>query len=62
MKSASNNTKAKESAKGQIAPQEFESRLRRGGKRAAMQKHFGAMAGPSELSTNKANRSSWVQQ
>jgi hypothetical protein len=46
-------------AKGEIARQALESRLQRGGKLAVMQRHFGTMRGPSDLSTNKAYRRSW---
>jgi hypothetical protein len=46
-------------AKGEIARQALESRLQRAGKLAVMQRHFGAMAGPSDLSTNKIYRRSW---
>ena len=46
-------------AKGEIARQALESRLQRTGKLAVMQRHFGAMRGPSDLSTNKTYRRSW---
>ena len=46
-------------AKGEIARQALESRLQRGGKLGVMQRHFGTMRGPSDLSTNKAYRRSW---
>ena len=46
-------------AKGEIARQALESRLQRGGKLAVMQRHFGAMRGPADLSTNKTYRRSW---
>jgi len=46
-------------AKGEIARQALESRLQRGGKLAVMQRYFGAMRGPADLSTNKAYRRSW---
>jgi hypothetical protein len=46
-------------AKGEIARQALESRLQRGGKLAVMPRHFGAMRGPSDLSTNKTYRRSW---
>ena len=45
--------------KGEIARQALESRLQRGGKLAVMQRHFGTMRGPSDLSTNKTYRRSW---
>jgi len=46
-------------AKGEIARQALESRLQRGGKLAVIQRHFGTMRGPADLSTNKAYRRSW---
>ena len=46
-------------AKGEIARQALESRLQRGGKLAVIQRHFGAMRGPADLSTNKTYRRSW---
>jgi len=46
-------------AKGEIARQALESRLQRGGKLAVMQRHFGTMRGPSDLSTNKSYRRNW---
>lgn len=46
-------------AKGETAGQALESRLQREGKLAVMQRHFGAMRGPADLSTNKAYRRSW---
>lgn len=46
-------------AKGEIARQALESRLQHGGKLAVMNRHFGAMRGPSDLSTNKSYRRSW---
>jgi hypothetical protein len=45
--------------KGEIARQALESRLQRSGKLAVMQRHFGAMSGPADLSTNKTYRRSW---
>jgi Ribbon-helix-helix protein, copG family len=45
--------------KGEIARQAIEERLRRKGKLSVMQRHFGAMRGPADLSTNKAYRRSW---
>lgn len=46
-------------AKGEIARQALEARLQRGGKLAVMHRHFGAMRGPADLSTNKTYRRSW---
>ena len=45
--------------KGEIARQALELRLQRSGKLSVMSKHFGAMRGPSDLSTNKAHRKTW---
>jgi hypothetical protein len=45
--------------KGEIARQAIEDRLRRRGKLSVMQRHFGVMRGPADLSTNKAYRRSW---
>jgi hypothetical protein len=54
-------TEARETglAKGEIARQALESRLQQGGKLAVMQRHFGSMTGPSDLSTNKNHRRTW---
>lgn len=46
-------------AKGEIARQALESRLQRSGKLAVMQRHFGTVRGPSDLSTNKRYRRTW---
>ena len=46
-------------AKGEIARQALESRLRQGGKLAVMHRHFGVMRGPTDLSTNKSYRRDW---
>ena len=46
-------------AKGEIARQALESRLRRAGKLNVMRHYFGTMSGPPELSTNKAYRRRW---
>jgi hypothetical protein len=46
-------------AKGEIARQALESRLKRRDKLAVMRRNFGAMHGPSDLSTNKAYRQNW---
>ena len=48
-------------AKGEIARQALESRLKGRGKLAVMRRNFGAMNGPSDLSTNKAYRQSWTK-
>jgi hypothetical protein len=46
-------------AKGEIARQALEIRLQKSGKLAVMQRHFGTMRGPADLSTNKLYRRSW---
>jgi len=46
-------------AKGEIARQALEARLKRTGKLSVMSRHFGAVRGPADLSTNKAYRSKW---
>ena len=48
-------------AKGEIARQALEVRLQRGGKLAVMQRYFGAMRGPADLSTNKSYRRQWAK-
>ncbi|PYR99127.1 MAG: hypothetical protein DMG15_10980 [Acidobacteria bacterium] len=46
-------------AKGEIARQALEARLQSTGKLSAMERHFGCMSGPADLSTNKAYRRVW---
>jgi len=46
-------------AKGEIARQALEMRLKRSGKLSVMSSHFGTVRGPSDLSTNKAYRKKW---
>jgi hypothetical protein len=46
-------------AKGEIARQALELRLKGGGKLSVMSRHFGAMRGPADLSTNKSYRKRW---
>lgn len=48
-------------AKGEIARQALESRLQHRGKLAVMQRYFGTMRGPADLSTNKSHRRNWKQ-
>jgi hypothetical protein len=45
--------------KGEIARQALAARLQRDGKLMVMKRYFGAMRGPSDLSTNKAYRRQW---
>ena len=45
--------------KGEIARQALESRIQNGGRLPVMQRHFGTMLGPSDLSTSKAYRRTW---
>ena len=46
-------------AKGEIARQALAARLRESRKLAVMQRHFGTVRGPADLSTNKAYRRTW---
>ena len=46
-------------AKGEIARQALESRLQRRGGLAVMQRYFGTIQGPADLSTNKEHRRRW---
>jgi hypothetical protein len=46
-------------AKGEIARQALELRLKRSGKLSVMSRHFGAVSGPTDLSTNKSYRKKW---
>jgi hypothetical protein len=46
-------------AKGVIVRQALESRLRSSGKLSTMERHFGSMRGPADLSTNKEYRRNW---
>jgi len=46
-------------AKGEIARQALESRLQSRGKSSVMERHFGCMRGPPDLSTNKLYRRVW---
>ena len=46
-------------AKGEIARQALESRLHHDGKLSVMQRHFGSMRGPADLSTNRIHRRHW---
>jgi len=45
--------------KGEIARQALAARLQRGGRLVVMKRYFGAMRGPSDLSTNKSYRRQW---
>lgn len=42
--------------KGELTRQALAAHLERRGQLAVMQRHFGAMRGPADLSTNKAYR------
>ena len=46
-------------AKGEIARQALEARLNQNGKVTVMERYFGTMDGPSDLSTNKSHRRAW---
>lgn len=48
-------------SKGEIARQAIEARLRKDGTLSVMSRHFGAMRGPADLSTNKAYRRAWTK-
>ena len=46
-------------AKGEIARQALETRLRGSRRLTVMRRYFGAMRGPADLSSNKAYRRAW---
>ena len=46
-------------AKGRDGGAALAARLERRGRLAVMPRHFGAMRGPADLSTNKAYRRTW---
>lgn len=46
-------------SKGEIARQALEARLRQRGALQVMSRHFGSVAGPADLSTNRAYRRTW---
>jgi len=48
-------------AKGEIARQALKSRLQSSGKLSVMERHFGSVSGPADLSTNKAYRRKWKE-
>jgi hypothetical protein len=45
--------------KGEIARQALEARLRSAGKLSTIERYFGCMSGPADLSTNKVYRRNW---
>jgi ribbon-helix-helix CopG family protein len=45
--------------KGEIARQALDFRLQSSGKLSVIERHFGSMRGPADLSTNKAYRRNW---
>jgi len=45
--------------KGEVVRQALADRLQQRGQLAVMSRHFGAMSGPTDLSTNKAYRRTW---
>jgi hypothetical protein len=45
--------------KGELVRQAITARLRKSGALPVMSRHFGAMRGPADLSTNKAYRRAW---
>lgn len=46
-------------SKGELARQALTDRLRKSGTLSVMQRHFGSMEGPKDLSVNKAYRRQW---
>jgi hypothetical protein len=46
-------------SKGEIARQALAARLQARGKPSTLQRHFGVMSGPADLSTNKEYRRTW---
>lgn len=46
-------------SKGEIARQALAARLEGKGKRSTLERHFGVMSGPADLSTNKEYRRTW---
>ena len=46
-------------SKGEIARQAIAARLEGSGRRSTLQRHFGVMSGPADLSTNKEYRRTW---
>lgn len=46
-------------SKGELARQALAARLEHRGQLTVMSRHFGAMGGPADLSTNKAYRRTW---
>jgi hypothetical protein len=46
-------------AKGEIARQAIETRLRGSRKLSVMRRYFGTVRGPADLSTNKTYRRAW---
>jgi len=47
--------------KGEIARRAIAARLRTSGRLSVMSRHFGAMRGPADLSTNRAYRRAWTK-
>ena len=45
--------------KGELVRQAIAARLKKTGSLSVMSRHFGAMQGPADLSTNKAYRRAW---
>jgi hypothetical protein len=46
-------------SKGELARQALADRLRKSGALSVMQRHFGSMRGPKDLSVNKVYRKQW---
>jgi hypothetical protein len=49
-------------SKGEIVRQAIEARLKRGHKRSVIQRYFGVVQGPKDLSTNKKYRRKWSRE
>jgi hypothetical protein len=47
--------------RGDIVRQAVAAHLKRTGGSSVMERHFGAMSGPRDLSTNKAYRRAWTK-
>jgi metal-responsive CopG/Arc/MetJ family transcriptional regulator len=48
-------------SRGEIVRQAIAARIRQTASRTVMQRHFGTMRGPADLSTNKAYRRAWTK-
>jgi hypothetical protein len=48
-------------SRGEVVRQAIAARVRQTGSPTVMQRHFGTMRGPADLSTNKAYRRAWTK-